>query len=164
MAVPAVSFNCDGRSNKSLTFTPQLITAPSSVDSTKRIIETERFVLIMILTIGSYMIISIKENQLHFGILKSIGWTPGQIRMSMVWKILCIAVTVTLVAIPTAIWISPVLMGQVTGSIGLIKFPFVVNYPGMLMSIPLTLVLISACTWWLSRGAASTNPRTLINS
>ena len=121
------------------------------------------FIFIMLLTIGSDMLISIKEYQLHFGILKSIGWTPNQIRMSMAWKILCITVTVLLVAIPAAIWLSPVLMGQVTGGIGLIKFPFIINYPGMLVSILLTLVLISACSWWLSRGAASANPRTLIN-
>ncbi|MGE5107163.1 MAG: ABC transporter permease [Sphingobacteriales bacterium] len=122
------------------------------------------FTFIMLLTIGSDMLITIKENQLHFGILKSIGWTPGQIRISMVWKILFIAVTVMLAAIPAGIWISPVLMGKVTGGIGLVKFPFIINYQGMLMSIPLTLLLISACSWWLSRGAASANPRTLINS
>jgi putative ABC transport system permease protein len=122
------------------------------------------FVFIMLLTIGSDMLISIKENQLHFGILKSIGWTPNQIRLSMVWKILCIAVIGLLVAIPTAIWLSPLLMGQVTRGIGLIEFPFIINYPGMLMSIPLTLVLISACSWWISGGAASINPRTLIHS
>ena len=92
------------------------------------------FILIMLLTIGSDMLISIKENQKHFGILKSIGWTPKQIRMSMVWKILCITATALLVAIPMGIWLSPVLMGQVTGGIGLIKFPFIINYPEMLMT------------------------------
>jgi putative ABC transport system permease protein len=122
------------------------------------------FIFIMLLTIGSDMLISIKENQLHFGILKSVGWTPAQIRMSMVWKILCISITVLPVAIPTAVWLSPVLMAQVTGGIGLIKFPFIINYSGMLMSIPITLMLIITCSWWLSGGAAKTNSRALIYS
>jgi len=122
------------------------------------------FILIMLLTIGSDMLISIKENQKHFGILKSTGWTPNQIRISMVWKILCIAVAGLWIAIPLGVSLSPLLMGQVTSGVGLVKFPFIINYPEMLVSVPLTLVLISACSWWLSKSSASTNPRTLINS
>jgi putative ABC transport system permease protein len=122
------------------------------------------FIITMLLTIGSDMLISIKENQKHFGILKSIGWTPKQIRMSMVWKILCIAVAVLWIAVTLGVSLSPVLMGQVTSGIGLIKFPFIINYPEMLMSIPLTLVLISVCSWLLSKSSAATNPRALINS
>jgi len=122
------------------------------------------FILIMLLTIGSDMLISIKENQKHFGILKSTGWTPNQIRISMVWKILCIAVAGLWIAIPLGVSLSPLLMGQVTSGVGLVKFPFIINYPEMLVRVPLTLVLISACSWWLSKSSASTNPRTLINS
>ena len=122
------------------------------------------FIIIMLLTIGSDMLISIKENQKQFGILKSIGWTPKQVRMSMVWKILYISVAGLLIAIGLGVLLSPVLMGRVTSGMGLIKFPFIINYPEMLTSIPLTLALISVCSWWLSKSSASTNPRTLINS
>ncbi|MEP7109253.1 MAG: FtsX-like permease family protein [Ferruginibacter sp.] len=122
------------------------------------------FILIMLLTIGSDMIISIKANQKPFGILKSIGWTPGQIRQSMVWKILWITMVALLVAIPPGVFLSPVLMGQVTGGIGLIKFPFIINYTGTLMIIPITLLLICASSWWMAGAATAANPRTLINS
>jgi putative ABC transport system permease protein len=122
------------------------------------------FILIMLLTISNDILTSIAESRKHFGILKAYGWTPGQIRLSMVWKIIFIILAALVIAIPAAIWLSPVIMGQVTGSFGLIKFPFLLNYPGMLFILPLAVFIIIICAWWLSAGAAAATPRALINS
>jgi putative ABC transport system permease protein len=122
------------------------------------------FIFIMLLAISSDMFISTKENEKNFGILKSVGWTPGQIRMSMVWKILFITSAALAAAILPGIFLSPLIMTSVTGGIGLVKFPFIANYPGMLLAILLLLIIISVSSWWLSRGAAAANPRKLINS
>ena len=122
------------------------------------------FIMIMLLTIGTDMMISIKQNQKHFGILKTTGWTPRQTRMSMVWKVLFMTIISLSLAIPLGISLSPVLMGQLTGGIGLIKFPFIVDYTGILIVIPISLIVISGFAWWLSKGAADANPRSLIDS
>jgi putative ABC transport system permease protein len=122
------------------------------------------FVLIMLLAMGSDLIISTKENLKHFGILKSIGWTPAQIRQSMVCKILCITGVALFLAIPMNLYLSPMLMGNITGGIGLINFPFIINYSGLLMTVPITLLLIAGFSWCLSRGASLINPRILIVS
>jgi putative ABC transport system permease protein len=122
------------------------------------------FIVIMLLTIGNDMMISIKQNQKHFGILKTTGWTPWQTRMSMVWKVLFMTIISLSFAIPLGILLSPVLMGKLTGGIGLIKFPFIVDYSGMLIAIPISLIVISGFAWWLSKGAADANPRSLIDS
>jgi len=122
------------------------------------------FIFIMLLVIGSDMLISIKENEKNFGILKSIGWSPKQIRLSLVWKILLLTATALIAAILPGMLLSPVLMGQVTGGIGLIKFPFVINYPGMFVNVMLILLFIGGCSWRLSKNAAFTNPRKLIYS
>ena len=68
------------------------------------------FIFIMLLAIGSDMFISTKENEKNFGILKSVGWTPGQIRLSMVWKILFITVAALVAAILPGIFLSPLIM------------------------------------------------------
>src|SRR6185295_8964069 len=73
------------------------------------------FIFIMLLAIGSDMFISAKENEKSFGILKSVGWTPGLIRSSMVWKILFITVATLVAAILPAIFLSPLIMSKVTG-------------------------------------------------
>ena len=79
-------------------------------------------------------------------------------------KIFLITAASLVVAIPLGILLSPVLMGQLTGGIGLIKFPFTINYPATLITIPLTLVFITVCSWVLSGNSAFINPRTLINT
>jgi len=85
-------------------------------------------------------------------------------RMIMVWKIILMTGISLLLAIPVSIWISPLIMGQLTGGIGLIKFPFVIDYTGMALSIPVSMLAITGFAWWLSKSAAGANTRTLIDS
>jgi hypothetical protein len=55
-------------------------------------------------------------------------------------------------------------MGQLTGGIGLIKFPFVVDNTGMLIAIPISLIGNKWFCLVVSKGAADANPRSLIDS
>jgi putative ABC transport system permease protein len=122
------------------------------------------FLLIMLISIISDILISTKENQKLFGILKSIGWTPKQTRLAIVWKITYIGIISMIISIPIAIAASPILMGQVTGGIGLLRFPYQIDFIGITIIIPLTLILISAISWRLSSGVTYINARKLINA
>ena len=122
------------------------------------------FIIIILLTTGNDILISIKENQRQFGIFKSVGWTPKQTRFSIVWKVAILIIAALIIAVPLSIWLSPLIMGQATSGIGLIKFPFIADYLNMLIATLVVLGIIISCSWWLSKGTVSVNPRTLINS
>jgi len=122
------------------------------------------FVLIMLLTIGNDIVICIKENRKHFGVLKSIGWKPHQLRQSMLWRIICLVGIAISLAIPVSILFCPLLIGQITGGVGLIKFPFIINYSSTILAIASVFTLIIVYTWVLTKSSASVNPRRLINT
>jgi putative ABC transport system permease protein len=122
------------------------------------------FVLILLLTIGNDMMSNILEHQKSFGILKSIGYTPFQIRSSLTWKSIFLTMNSLLIGISTALWITPHLMSSLSGGIGLVRFPYLINFYAILLQVPVTITLVALCSWWLSGRTETVSPRTLINA
>jgi ABC-type lipoprotein release transport system permease subunit len=122
------------------------------------------FIAIMLLSIGSDIVVTIKENRKTFAVLTSIGWTPKQVRMSMVYKVTVIILLAVSAGTPLAMWLSPLVMSHLTAGVGLVNFPLVFDYIGMAIVFPLTVVWISMCAWWLSKPAAYSMPRVLMTS
>jgi len=122
------------------------------------------FVLILLLTIGNDMMSNILEHLKSFGILKSIGYTPFQIRSSLTWKSIFLTMISLLIGISSALWITPHLMSSLSAGIGLVRFPYLINVYAILLQVPVTIALVAIYSWWLSVRTATVSPRSLINA
>jgi len=120
------------------------------------------FISILALSVTNDMVISIRDHRKTFGILKTAGFTPNQLRTLLSWKMLLLASLSLCIGMPLTLWLGPLLMSAVTKDLGLIHFPFVINVSGTLLIIPLFFGAVALCTWISSASAAKVNPRILL--
>src|SRR6185503_16793339 len=95
------------------------------------------FISILALSVWNDIVSSIRDHRKTFGILKTAGFTPKQLRTLLSWKMILLATLSLCIGIPLTLWLSPLLMSAVTKDLGLIHFPLVINVPGTLLIIPL---------------------------
>jgi putative ABC transport system permease protein len=120
------------------------------------------FISILLLSIWNDVIISIRDYRKTFGILKTAGFTPAQLRKLLIWKMIFPTFISFIVGIPLALWLSPVLMSQVTKNLGLVHFPFLIDTGGTGLIAFLFCCGVILFTWASSSGASKVNPRILI--
>jgi putative ABC transport system permease protein len=121
------------------------------------------FITMLFLSIWNDVVISIRDYRKIFGILKTAGFTPRQLRRILPWKILLPSLLALIMGIPLSLWLSPLLMSQVTKTMGLVHFPFMVDPALMLLLPPLFLFSVLLFAWLASSGTTRVNPRMLIN-
>ncbi|MCX8132193.1 MAG: ABC transporter permease [Clostridia bacterium] len=120
------------------------------------------FMAVSFIIIFNSTLMNIFESRKSFGIFKSIGMTPKQIRASMVYKVLILAVLSLLIGIPIGLAVSPHILGAMLVSQGVVKFPFNISAIGTIASIPLCLILTGISTWIPSGRILGISPRSLI--
>ncbi|MCP4976209.1 MAG: ABC transporter permease [Maribacter sp.] len=121
------------------------------------------FILVLIILIHNDLNIHISQNQITFVKLKSVGFTSGQLRASLLWKVLLHLILGIIVGIPLSLWIGPLLMNLLTSDIGLVEFPFIPSVIGILGTVVGLLVLASFSTWSASTSIKKVDPRMLSN-
>jgi len=121
------------------------------------------FLGVLIITIMTDLVLSINEQRADIGILKTVGFTPRQLRIAFAWKFLLLILLSLIIAVPFAGWFSPVLMSGVTGFMGLEQFPYVFDTIGTMLIIPLVLILGILAAWLGSRGILRISPRVLMS-
>ncbi len=109
------------------------------------------FLSILLAILFNDALMNIHEFKHSFGVLKTVGMTPVQIRMALVGKIFALTAVCLFVTLPIALWLSPVLISQITQGIGLQEFPFLYDLPGTILLIPGMLLFTSLTVWWASR-------------
>ncbi|MCP3927945.1 MAG: ABC transporter permease [Bacteroidetes bacterium] len=107
------------------------------------------FLGVIFITIFNDLLLSVQEHRKTFGTLKAVGFTPGQLRMSLVWKVIFLTMGSLIIGIPISLLLSPVLMSQITASMGLVEFPYSIHISGTSLIIP-GLILFSVLSAWLA--------------
>ncbi|MFN8258535.1 MAG: FtsX-like permease family protein [Bacteroidales bacterium] len=120
------------------------------------------FIIILIITIWNDLIINIRDYLKTFGILKTLGFTPLQLRLSLIWRIIVLFCLSLLVGIPFSLFLSPAVMGIISQSIGLRIFPFESSVSGTLIAIPILLIIAVLSSWIVSGKSTKVNSRILI--
>lgn len=108
-------------------------------------------------------LMNLQEFRKSFGLFKTIGMTPFQIRMALVAKAFIISLMALAFGIPLAMIISPMLISGITGGIGLQQFPYWPDAWGTFLAIPGFLVFTGASVWFTSRRVLRVSPKDLIN-
>ena len=107
-------------------------------------------------------VLSLREQNKTFGILKAAGMTPAQMRMVLVWRTLSVTGISLLLVVPGSLVVLPMVLSAAASGIGLIEFPFVVDALGTALIFPGLLVFGFGCAWIPARGVIHLNPRNLI--
>jgi len=120
------------------------------------------FIVVMVINIWNDMAMNIREYRKSFGIFKTLGFTSHQLRAVLVWKTLWLLIVALTVGLPLSVWLSPALMSLVTKNIGLVKFPYLTDFPVTFLMIPLVLAFGLISAWLATRRTMLINPRILI--
>lgn len=120
------------------------------------------FLSVLFIAIFNDTLLSLKSHSREFGIFKAIGMTPVELRTMLIYKNLGLSLPAILIGIPLALWLSPVLMGGLTGGMGLVNFPFIVNAWLTLGVIPMLLGFGSGTVWMASKGLLGLKVRSLV--
>lgn len=120
------------------------------------------FLLAASVFIFNTTLLTITENRRVFGILKTTGMTPSQLRASVVAGIGVQAGAGILAGL--VIWwlAATVLLSPLFGTVGLVAFPLENSIIGMAVVIPLILGFCLLSAWLPSRRVLEVNPRNLI--
>ncbi len=120
------------------------------------------FITILLLSIWNDVIVSTRDYRKSFGIFKTAGFTPRQLRMLLVWKMILLCAFSLILAIPLSLFLSPLLMGQVTQNFGIVQFPFSVSGVSVIIIACIFFCAVVLCAWLSSSGASKINPRVLL--
>lgn len=120
------------------------------------------FTLIMLIVIFNSTLIGIYREKRVYGILKSMGLTPVQVRMTIVWRTLILTVVGVMIGIPMTCWGEIPLMNGMLAQMGMVRFPMMTTISGMLAVIPACLLVGFASSWIPSKKIHHISPRNLI--
>ena len=122
------------------------------------------FLSILFAVIFNDTLMNIHELRRSFGIFKTIGMTPVQIRKALVYKALALASLCLVAGIPLARLISPALISGITAGIGLQEFPFLTEGWGTALVVPGMLIFTGLSVWWASKRALRISPKVLVST
>ena len=118
--------------------------------------------IVMVMLVNDTLL-SIVEHRKTFGILKTLGMTPKDLRAALALKAVLISALALALGLPMALILIPKLLSLVAGGIGLVQFPITVNLVGTLLIVPLLTFFAFAATWLGSKSVTQVQPRLLIS-
>lgn len=120
------------------------------------------FLLAASVFIFNTTLLTIAENRRIFGILKTAGMTPAQLRTSVVAGVGVQAAIGTVAGIAVWFLAAPVLLSGLFEQVGLVSFPLEHSVVGMAVALPLIFGFCLASAWAPSRRVLEVNARHLI--
>ncbi len=120
------------------------------------------FILIALFLISNDILIQVRQNELVFAQLKSIGYTSKQLRNITLLRVSLLFFLGMCVGIPAGFLVEKPLANTLTKGIGLVEFPFVISALSIAGATVVLLALILITAWFSSKLIAKINPRALI--
>ncbi len=120
------------------------------------------FLVVSFTTIFNTGMIDIQENKRNFGILKTIGFKPSELRFSQVFKTMSISLIGAILGVTLWINLFPIILNSIFISVGLKYFPIHMDYILTILTIP-SITIFSGLSAWIPSGQIlKINPKTLI--
>ncbi len=120
------------------------------------------FTLVVMIVIFNSTLVNIYKEKKIFGVIKAVGLTPLQARMSIVWRIVILTLAGVLVGVPLSYAFGGKLVSMMISGMGIVDFPMVNNLQGMLIVIPICLLVGFVSSWIPSGKIKNISPRDLI--
>ncbi len=120
------------------------------------------FSIVMLIVIFNSTMVSIYREKKIFGMYKSIGMVPSQIRMTIVWRVLLLTAIGSIIGISLSYLSADKMMELLISGVGIEKFPGVQTLYGVLIVIPICHLIGLISSWIPSRKIQNISPRALI--
>jgi len=120
------------------------------------------FLLVSFAAVFTNTRMDVQEQRQVFGILKTVGLTPGQLRAVQAQKAGILAFAG--VALGAALWalLTPALLSGLFSDIGLASFPLTIHLLGSLLVVSAVIFLCSFAAWLSANGIARIGVRALV--
>ncbi len=120
------------------------------------------FAIVMLIIIFNSTFVNIYREKRIYGMYKSIGMTPTQVRMIIVWRVLFLTAAGSIIGALISCFGANTMMELFATGVGIVKFPGVQTLEGILAVIPMCLFIGFISSWVPSRNIHNISPRTLI--
>lgn len=120
------------------------------------------FCIVIVFYIVNGTIISIRESYKNFGILKTLGYTPGQLKMTELIKNSILTLCSFITGFGVSFFITPVLIILAFKPMGVVHFPVKIEVVTILLIGMAIELLVIVSTWISGNEVMKINPRRLI--
>lgn len=120
------------------------------------------FAIVMLIIIFNSTLVNIYREKRIYGMYKSIGMTPTQVRMIIVWRVIFLAMAGSIIGMLISCFGADTMMELLASGVGIVEFPGVQTLEGILVVIPICLFIGFISSWVPSRNIRNISPRTLI--
>lgn len=120
------------------------------------------FTFVMMIIIFNSTLVNIYKEKKIFGVIKAIGLTPLQARMSIIWRTIILTLTGILAGVTLSYAFGGKMVSIMVSDMGIIDFPMVNNLLGILLVIPICLLVSFVSSWIPSGKIKNISPRDLI--
>jgi putative ABC transport system permease protein len=120
------------------------------------------FLLIAFFVVTNTVVMQCMEERQSFGLLKAIGMTPVQLRLSFVLRTAIVMIFCLVLTLPLGIILTPLLMGWALSPTGVVYFPVEIHLAANLLLIPFFLLIATVSAWVSSAPVTSIKAQELI--
>ncbi|TYQ15843.1 UNVERIFIED_CONTAM: ABC-type lipoprotein release transport system permease subunit [Acetivibrio alkalicellulosi] len=121
------------------------------------------FVIVLIAIIINSTLLGIHRHKKNYGIYKSFGMTPFELRLSILYKNLAAGIPSILLGVPISLYISPKIVESLLSQMGVIKFPVTVHVSGTVAAMIFCLLVCIISTWVSSGQVLKISPKILVS-
>lgn len=120
------------------------------------------FILVILIIIFNSTLVNVYREKKILGMYKSIGMTPVQVRMTIVWRMLLLTALGSIVGMMISCLAGGKLIELTLSGMGMVKYPEVINPIGVIAVLPVCLIIGLMSSWIPSSGIHNISPRSLI--
>jgi len=113
--------------------------------------------------VGYALVSSVRRRRQELAILKTLGFSPLQVRATIAWQATTLATIGTLIGIPLGLFVGAQVWRRVADSIG-ITIATRVPVALLFVQVPIAFALVNVVAFFPARAAARTSPATALRS
>lgn len=121
------------------------------------------FIVISFIIILNTTLMGIYNDKRNLGVYKSLGMSSGQIRASILYKVLIFSCMGILLGTLLSIMVSPHILSILIKYMGMAKFPFVTTLKGTLTVMPVCILAAIISAWIPSKKVLSIHVKDLVS-
>ena len=119
--------------------------------------------LLALLTVAHALVTGVRRRRRDLALLKTLGFTRGQVSGAVAWQASTIGVIALVVGIPLGVVLGRWAWSALANNLGTVSEP-IVPIALLLVAIPVVLVLLNAVAYLPGRVAARLRPATVLRS
>ena len=140
----------------------------SDIQSLARIRSTPKLLaallaVIAIAAVGHSLVVAVRRGRREAAIVRTIGFTPGEIAQTVAWHATTVAVVAGVIGLPLGLAGGRLAWGALAGQLGIVNNP-VTPTAAVLLAIPVAILLANLAAVWPGRRSARLPPAEILRA